>query len=52
MILYPPVTENHFYLISRENTIDPKLFERFEPYEFLFLNRENKSIMRKFDEIM
>ena len=37
-------------LIGKENMIYPKLFERLGPCEFLFLNKENKSMKKNFDE--
>ena len=46
MILYPPTTKNHFNLIAKENLIEPPLFNKLGPYEFLFLDKENKSVKR------
>ena len=45
MILYPSVTKNHNNLIGKENMVYPKLFERLVSYKFLFLNKENKSVV-------
>ena len=50
MILYPPTTKNHLNLIAKENLIDHDLFNKLGPYEFLFLNKENKSCKKNFDE--
>lgn len=50
VILCSPATKKHCNLIGKENMIDPKLFERLGPYESLFLNKENKSMKKNFDE--
>ena len=50
MILYPPDNENHLGLIAKENRIDPTLFDKLGPYEFLFLDKEKKTISKNFDE--
>jgi len=50
MILYPPVTKNHSKLIARENLIDPELFKKLNKYEFLFVDKENKTVKKNFDE--
>ena len=50
MILYPPTTKTHLNLIGKENLIDPNLFEKLNPYEFLFLDKEKKSVKKNFDE--
>lgn len=42
MILYPPTTKNHLNLIAKENLIEPSLLNKLGPYEFLFLDKENK----------
>ena len=47
MILYPPKSKNNRNLIGKENMVDPKVFERLGPYEFLFLNKENKAKWKK-----
>ena len=52
MILYPPTTKNHCSLIGNENMIDPKLFDKLGPYEFLFLDKEKKKCKKNFDENM
>ena len=44
MILYPPTTKNHLSLIAKENLIEPSLFNKLDPYEFLFLDKANKSV--------
>ena len=48
MILYPPTTKNHLNLIAKENLIEPSLFNKLGPYEFLFLNKEEKSGKKNF----
>ena len=52
MILYPPVTKNHLNLIAKENLVDPNLFNNLKPYEFLFLDKEQKSVTKNFDELI
>ena len=52
MILYPPTTKNHLNLIAKENLIEPSLFNKLGPYEFLFLGKENKSVKKNFDEVI
>ena len=51
MIRYPPTTKNHLSLIAKENLIEPSLFNKLGPYEFLFLDKENKSV-KKNDEVV
>ena len=41
MILYLPTTKNHLNLIAKENLIEPSLFNKLGPYEFLFLHNES-----------
>ena len=50
MLLYPPSTKNHLNLIAKENLISPELFDKLGPYEFLFLDKEKKSVKKNFDE--
>ena len=50
MILYPPTTKNHSNLIGKENLIDPILFNRLGSYEFIFLDKEHKTVKKNFDE--
>ena len=50
MILYTPATNNHCNLIGKENMIDPELFKRLGPYEFLWVDKEKKSVAKNFDE--
>ena len=50
MLLYPPATKKHLDLISKENLMDPNLFNKLNPFEFLFLDKEKKSIAKNFDE--
>ena len=52
MILYPPTTKNHLNLIAKEHLIEPSLFHKLGPYEFLFLGKENKSVKKNFDEVI
>ena len=49
MILYTPPTRNHCNLIGKENMIDPDLFKKLGPYEFIFLDKEKKKIAKNFD---
>jgi len=50
MLLYPPGTKNHLNLIAKETLISPELFDKLGPYEFLFLDKEKKSVKKNFDE--
>ena len=50
MILYTPPTKNHCNLIAREQMIDPGLFAKLGPYEFLFVDKEKKKVAKNFDE--
>ena len=50
MILYTPPTKNHCNLIGREQMIDPGLFQKLGPYEFLFVDKEKKKVAKNFDE--
>ena len=50
MILYPPATKTHVELIAKENLIQPNLFNKLGPFEFLFLDKEKKSVAKNFDE--
>ena len=52
MILYPPYAKNHSNLIAKENLIDAGLFDQLKPFEFLFLNKKKKSVMKHFDEAL
>ena len=52
MILYPPTTKNHLNLIAKENLIEPSLLNKLGPFEFLFLDKENKSVKKNFDEVI
>ena len=52
MILYPPTTKNHSNLIAKENMIDTSLFDNLKPFEFLFLDKKKKSVMKNFDEVI
>ena len=50
MILYPPLTKNNLQMIARENLLNPNLFDKLKKYEFLFVDKENKSVKKNFDE--
>ena len=50
MILYPPATKKHVDLIAKENLVQPNLFNKLGPFEFLFLDKEKKSVAKNFDE--
>ena len=50
MILYTPPTNNHCNLIAKEQMIDPGLFAKLGPYEFLFVDKEKKKVTKNFDE--
>ena len=52
MILYSPPTKNHKNLIAKENLIDTSLFDSLKPFEFLFLDKKKKSVMKNFDEVI
>ena len=52
MILYPPATKNHTNLIAKENNIDPNLFNKLGPHEFLFVDKEHKTVKKHFDELI
>ena len=52
MILYPPTTQNHKNLIAKENMIDTRAFDALKPFEFLFLDKKKKSILKNFDEVI
>lgn len=45
VILYTPTTKNHSSVIARENLIEPSLFNKLGPYEFLFLDWEYSIIL-------
>ena len=50
MILYPPTTKNHKNLIAKENLIDTRAFDELKPFEFLFLDKKKRSVLKNFDE--
>ena len=52
MILYPPTTKNHSNLIAKENLIDASLFDELKPFEFLFLDKKKRSVMKNVDEVI
>ena len=45
-----PATKKHVELIAKENLIQPNLFNKLGPFEFLFLDKEKKSVAKNFDE--
>ena len=50
MILFSPPTKNHCNLIAKEQMVDPGLFDKLGPYEFLFVDKEKKKVAKNFDE--
>ena len=52
MILYPPATRKHLDLIAKENLVDPNLFNKLGPFEFLFLDKEKRKVAKNFDEMI
>ena len=50
MILYPPTTKKHLNLIAKENLFPASAFDELGPFEFLFLNKEQKKITKNFGE--
>ena len=52
MILYPPTTQNHKNLIAKENSLDTRVFDELKPFEFLFLDKKKKSVLKNFDEVI
>ena len=52
MILYPPTPKNHSNLIAKENSLDTRYFDQLKPFEFLFLDKKKKSVMKNFDEVI
>ena len=52
MILYPPATRKHLDLIAKENLVDPNLFNKLVPFEFLFLDKEKRKVAKNFDEMI
>ena len=52
IILYPPTTKKHLNFIAKENLIEPSLLNKLGPYEFSFLDKENKSVKKNFDEVI
>ena len=52
MILYPPTTQNHSNLIAKENSLDTRAFDVLQPFEFLFLDKKKKSVLKNFDEVI
>ena len=52
MILYPPTTKNHTNLIAKENSLDGAAFDGLKPFEFLFLDKKKKSVLKNFDEVI
>ena len=52
MILYPQATRKHLDLIAKENLVDPNLFNKLGPFEFLFLDKEKRKVAKNFDEMI
>ena len=52
MILYPPTTKNHSNLIAKENSLDTRVFDELKPFEFLFLDKKKKYVLKNFDEVI
>ena len=52
MILYPPTRKNHKDLIAKENMIDTRAFDELKPFEFLFLDKKKRSVLKNFDEVI
>ena len=52
MILYPPTTKNHSNLIAKENSLDTRAFDELKPFEFLFLDKKKKSVLKNFNEVI
>ena len=50
MVLYPPSIKNNLQMIARENLLNPNLFDKLKKYEFLFVDKENNSVKKNFDE--
>ena len=50
MIVYPPATDTQCSLIGKEYKIDPKLFDKLDPYESLSVDKEKKSCKKNFNE--
>ena len=50
MILYTPPTQKHCDLIAKENMFDSRLFAKLGPYEFIFVDKEKKKVVKNFDE--
>ena len=50
MMLYTPQTNNHCNLIAKENRFYPALFDKLKPYEFIFIDKEKKTVKKNFDE--
>ena len=50
MMLYTPQTNNHCNLIAKENRFDSALFDKLKPYEFIFIDKEKKTVKKNFDE--
>ena len=45
-----PSDKKHVDLIAKENLVQPNLFNKLGPFEFLFLDKEKKSVAKNFDE--
>ena len=51
-IFCPPATRKHLDLIAKENLVDPNLFNKLGPFEFLFLDKEKRKVAKNFDEMI
>ena len=52
MILYPPTTQNHLNLIAKERMINTRAFDNLKPFEFLFVDKKKKSVLKNLDEVI
>ena len=52
LILFEPSTRNHRRLIARENGIQPEMFNKLGPYEFLYVDKFKKKVTKNFDELV
>ena len=50
LIVYKPTMNRHRALIASENSFEPELFSRLNPFEFLFLDKTKETCMKNFDE--
>ena len=50
IILYPPDESNHRQLLSKEYRFNQNLFDKLDKYDFLFIDKEKKTLRKNFDE--